>query len=82
MPVPTVMLRRGARGEAVMQVQQLLAALGYEPGARDGVYGPSTVDAVSRFQTDAHARGWFPYRPDGIWSPKTASAASRQLAGE
>jgi hypothetical protein len=39
-------------GEDVLSVQERLCALGYEPGARDGIYGVSTSAAVKDFQRD------------------------------
>ena len=38
--------------EEIRQVQDFLIALGYLYGPADGVLGPATTDAVSRFQTD------------------------------
>lgn len=43
-------LDRGQSGEEVARLQQLLKDLGYFKGEVDGVYGDSTVDAVSEFQ--------------------------------
>ena len=34
----------------VGEVQQQLAALGFDPGPADGIIGPKTLDAVTRFQ--------------------------------
>lgn len=45
-------LQEGSSGEPVRQLQQALEALGYDPGAIDGNFGPSTVAAVKSFQTD------------------------------
>ncbi len=41
------------RGPDVLAVQRRLAALGYEPGPLDGVYGPATAAAVTAFQRAA-----------------------------
>lgn len=38
------------RGDAVLAVQQALKQAGIDPGPQDGVYGPSTADAVAAFQ--------------------------------
>ncbi|KAA0685990.1 lysozyme [Neorhizobium sp. P12A] len=43
-------LERGERGSPVMQLQQRLAALGYKPGAVDGIFGYGTESAVIAFQ--------------------------------
>ena len=34
------------------ELQDRLAALGYKPGAVDGVAGPRTLDALKSFQAD------------------------------
>ena len=61
-------LRLGSRGEEVRQLQRDLAALGYFPGAADGIYGRRTVDAVTSFQR-AHG-----LEPDGVAGPQTRDA--------
>jgi hypothetical protein len=43
-------LRRGAKGNTVTAVQQLLAAKGYKSGKTDGIFGENTEAAVKRFQ--------------------------------
>jgi len=48
----TQLLRRGARGEAVRDLQTMLTALGY-PATSDGVFGPDTESAVRKFQANA-----------------------------
>lgn len=40
------------RGAKVEQVQKKLLALGYSPGAADGIYGPQSAAAVMEFQAD------------------------------
>lgn len=45
-------LRLGSRGDAVRRVQERLAALGYDPGPVDGIYGWLTFAAVRDFQRD------------------------------
>ncbi|MCM3140384.1 N-acetylmuramoyl-L-alanine amidase [Bacillus safensis] len=55
--VPTGVIRQGARGTAVTQLQNALAAVYFYPdkGAKnngiDGIYGPKTANAVKRFQS-------------------------------
>jgi len=53
-----------ADGE-VAQLQNMLFALGYKPGAVDGKFGPMTEAAVLGFQTFAGLKG------DGIAGPET-----------
>lgn len=43
-------LRRGARGQAVADLQDLLSIAGHDPGAADGAFGPATEAAVRGFQ--------------------------------
>lgn len=43
-------LSLGSSGEDVLEVQQLLQSLGYNPGALDGYFGPVTEAAVKEFQ--------------------------------
>jgi peptidoglycan hydrolase-like protein with peptidoglycan-binding domain len=57
----------------VKALQRGLARLGYSPGRIDGQYGPSTVDAVKRFQ---RAGG---LTADGILGPNTLRALSQAL---
>ncbi|MEI4789836.1 N-acetylmuramoyl-L-alanine amidase [Bacillus sp. FJAT-53060] len=69
--VPTGIIRQGARGTAVTQLQSALAAVYFYPnkGAKnngiDGIYGPKTANAVKRFQL-MHGLS-----ADGIYGPKT-----------
>ena len=39
-------VKRGQRGEAVKEVQEMLISLGYLDGAADGAFGPGTEAAV------------------------------------
>ncbi len=41
-----------AEGATVKRVQQILADLGYAPGAIDGAWGANTASAISTFQRD------------------------------
>ncbi len=70
---PTATLKPGDQGAAVKVLQRGLAHLGYSPGKIDGQYGPSTVDAVKRFQ---RAGG---LTADGILGPNTLRALARAL---
>ena len=52
-PAPTAMrISTGAMGQAVYDVQERLRALGYYTGAVDAQFGPGTLDAVKRFQSE------------------------------
>ncbi|MDE6104384.1 MAG: spore cortex-lytic enzyme [Clostridia bacterium] len=48
--VQTAVLKQGATGGEVKEVQRRLKQWGYYSGAVDGVYGPQTVAAVKAFQ--------------------------------
>lgn len=43
-------LKRGAKGQAVKDLQEALKALGLQPGPIDGIFGKRTEDAVKAFQ--------------------------------
>ena len=53
-------LKRGAKGEYVLDLQKNLTALGYGPLVADGDFGKATEAAVKAFQTDHGLRvdGW------------------------
>src|SRR5215204_6624740 len=46
------LLKRGATGESVRQLQSALRDLGYAPGDIDGRFGSDTESAVKAFQSD------------------------------
>jgi hypothetical protein len=68
-------LKSGDTGAEVKQLQKALAAAGFSPGTPDGDYGPSTMNAVERFQI-AKKLG-----EDGIYGPATAAALQKALSG-
>ncbi|MEG3975424.1 peptidoglycan-binding domain-containing protein [Microcoleus sp. herbarium8] len=49
-------LKHGSRGEDVKRLQKLLNAQGFSPHpiVIDGVFGPTTLTAVKRFQRQSH----------------------------
>ena len=55
----------------VRTVQRTLRRLGWQPGPVDGLYGPRTETAVTRFQTAAKVAA------DGIVGPRTRHALTR-----
>lgn len=57
----------------ILEVQKALAALGFDPGPRDGEWGPRTRRAVVAFQLKNHLS------PDGIVGPITWSALGGAL---
>jgi N-acetyl-anhydromuramyl-L-alanine amidase AmpD len=61
-------LRRGSRGDEVLDAQRRLQAAGFDPGPLDGVFGPKTLGAVIAFQ---RSRG---VTADGIVGPRTWAA--------
>jgi len=68
-------LRIGSKGPTVKLVQSLLARIGYNPGAVDGIYGSRTASAVAAFQRN---NGLV---PDGIVGPLTWERFNRILSG-
>ena len=74
-PAPSQTLKPGDTGSQVTVLQKALAALHFSPGKPDGDYGPSTQNAVERFQI-AHNLG-----EDGIVGPATLAALQKALSG-
>jgi Putative peptidoglycan binding domain len=74
-PAPQQTLKPGDTGPQVKTLQQALAALGFSAGTPDGDYGPSTQNAVERFQV---AKG---LGEDGIVGPATLAALQKALSG-
>jgi len=62
-------LRKGMSGEDVRQLQQGLAAEGFNPGAADGKYGARTEQAVRSFQRTTQGLA-----ADGVAGPRTMAA--------
>ena len=69
-----VVLRRGAKGAEVRQVQEALVALGYSTTI-DGKFGPATAEAVKSFQASSGLTD------DGVVGPATLSALSAAVNG-
>ncbi len=69
---PADLLGRGSRGQAIVDLQQMLTALGY-PLDDDGMFGPATDKAVRNFQRE---RG---LPSDGIVGPQTRAAIRKAL---
>ena len=73
--VPTdVTLQSGDEGAGVELLQEALAALGYDVGTPDGVFGPGTEEAVKQFQADSGLDA------DGVAGPATLAALNEALA--
>jgi peptidoglycan hydrolase-like protein with peptidoglycan-binding domain len=60
---PTI--SRGSRGDAVKLAQTRLHDRYYDPGPRDGIFGPKTLKAVKFYQGDR------PLQVDGVVGPRT-----------
>ena len=72
---PTTQLKPGDTGAQVKVLQKALTALGFSPGKADGDYGPSTQNAVERFQV---SKG---LAEDGIVGAETLAALQHALSG-
>ncbi|MGC4121779.1 MAG: peptidoglycan-binding protein [Myxococcales bacterium] len=68
---PTV--SRGSQGEAVAQLQRLLAQHGFNPGAADGDFGARTEAALCAFQRQAGLDA------DGVCGPMTWASLSESV---
>ncbi|WP_176731793.1 L,D-transpeptidase family protein [Micromonospora rhizosphaerae] len=66
-------LRQGSRGTAVTNLQRRLAALHYDVGPIDGIFGPSTYHGVVAFQKVNNLTR------DGIVGPQTWGALARPV---
>lgn len=60
------------RGSDVLEIQEKLALLGYNPGPTDGVYGPKTAAAVRNLQEQTGLQ------PDGVLGIQTRLAMTRE----
>jgi hypothetical protein len=70
---PATTLKPGDQGVQVRRLQRVLARLGYSVGAADGVYGPATQAALTRFQKDNGLTA------DGVLGPRTLRALKQTL---
>ncbi|NDJ17617.1 peptidoglycan-binding domain-containing protein [Myxacorys almedinensis] len=70
-PTPYPILRRGARGAAVIGLQSRLRAIGVFSGEVDGVFGDETLAGVEEAQRQLNLE------PDGIVGPSTWEALLR-----
>ena len=71
--MPKIMLARGSSGPLVEALQNGLKAVGVNPGKVDGVFGPKTEGAVTRFQKRAGLQ------VDGIAGPETRQALDEMI---
>jgi len=74
-PLPTNVLQKGDKGEAVKQLQRALKEVQFDPKFIDGIYGELTEDAVLRFQSMYQA-----LLDDGIYGPKTRKFLNLELS--
>lgn len=78
-PAAHPVLRQGARGPAVMELQRKLNVVMNGNLAVDGTYGPNTTRAVRLFQQWATDHGT-PLTVDGVAGPKTWTTLDRLAA--
>jgi hypothetical protein len=74
--VPKVVLANGSVGQAVTQMQQLLAHFGFSPGPIDGIFGNQTEIALEAFQTHEGLL------IDGTWDEADWNRAEQRLQGQ
>ena len=67
-------LKKGAQGEDVRALQEMLNQLGYNAGTADGIFGAKTEAAVKRLQAD------FNLTVDGIAGPQTLELLAARSA--
>jgi peptidoglycan hydrolase-like protein with peptidoglycan-binding domain len=67
-------LQRGSCEPAVVVLQKVLETHGFDPGSKDGIFGPKTERAVLAFQ---RAQG---LEADGVVGPKTWNALGASTA--
>jgi N-acetylmuramoyl-L-alanine amidase len=72
--LPTGVLKRGDKGNAVKQLQSALNALNFNCGTVDGDYGAKTEDALRRFQ-----KVYDPSNVDGIYGERTRTRLNNLL---
>jgi len=68
-------LKRGSRGSDVMEIQSLLAKMGYNLGSIDGIFGLRTEEAIKQFQRD------YGLSADGIIGLNTHTVLQKFLLG-
>ena len=68
------MIRRGDKGQEVVQLQEGLLLVGCEPGKADGIFGAATEMAVNRFQ---EKNSLF---VDGIVGPSSAEVFNHKMS--
>jgi peptidoglycan hydrolase-like protein with peptidoglycan-binding domain len=74
--VPTTNLQEGSTGTAVVQLQQVLTHLGFDPQGIDGQFGSYTATALRQFQADAALA------VDGRWRVEEWTEAQRRIDAE
>ncbi|MDC7770324.1 LysM peptidoglycan-binding domain-containing protein [Priestia megaterium] len=71
-PLPSGMLKKGARGDSVSQLQKALTVVHFYSNKNaktqgvDGIFGADTENALRRFQMV-----YVPYQVDGVYGPNT-----------
>lgn len=73
-PLPTGTYKRGAKGEAVKQIQRALNAVYFKVGTVDGHFGTKTEDALKRFQSVHDA-----YHVDGVYGSRVRERLNQLL---
>lgn len=69
-----MMLKVGSSGDEVARLQKRLAAVGFDPGGADGIFGAKTDTALRAFQEKVGIAA------DGICGPQTLKMLARAQA--
>ncbi len=67
----TILIKKGSKGNEVIELQKLLTSLGYDVGIADGKFGPKTKAAVIKFQIANKLVG------DGVVGTKTRAMLNK-----
>ena len=69
-----ITIRKGSTEAPVVNLQNILVALGFNPGPADGIFGTSSENAVKQFQQSNNLAA------DGVVGPNTWAALCKSLA--
>ncbi|MGP9042089.1 LysM peptidoglycan-binding domain-containing protein [Cytobacillus kochii] len=74
--LPAAPIKPGARGQKVIDLQEALKKIKFNPGTIDGIYGAKTKDAVARFQSTLWS---LRNEPSGTYTEATKKEIAKKL---